>query len=93
MARRLISVLAGMALMTAPLPAIADDAKPAPAAPAKSETGPLAPAGAAGVKEAQANAGIPWVFVTGFSIVAVAVGLALAHHESTTSTTATTGTD
>ena len=99
---KLISLVAGAAFAIAPLPSLADGAQPAQSAPpavaavntgSQAQAGPLAAAGAASVKQAQAYTEIPWVFVTGLSILAVSVGLALAHHNSTTSTTATTGTN
>ena len=94
MYRRILSLVMASAISILPLTAHANGAK-APAPKTSTESGPLAAAGAAGVKQAQGFSDIPWVFVAGLTIAAVAVGIALAQDDdtATSTTTTTTGTN
>jgi len=78
--KKVLSALAGAALIASGTPSLAEDAAPATA---------LAPGGAAGVEPAQAFGDIPWVFLAGGGLVLLSIGLALTKNETTTSTTGT----
>jgi hypothetical protein len=87
--RAFASVLTA-ALAAAPLPLSAQPQ----AAASDIATLPLAPGGAAGIKQAQGFRwdDIPWVFIVGGSLVIVAVVIALSEDDAATSTTnGTTG--
>lgn len=82
MKRALISLVAGAALVAAPLSAIAAD-----------PAGPLAPGSAAGVKQAQAFDNVPLVFWIGAGVIITAAILALSNNnDNDTPSSTTTGT-
>ena len=80
-----LSLVLAAAMALAPLAAQAGEA----AAPATTESVMPLPAGeAAGVEKAQGFSfdRIPWLFIAGFSIVAIAVAIALADSSSSSDT-------
>jgi hypothetical protein len=89
MNKMITSLVSGIAFAAAPFAALAEDAAPQPAPQAS--VGPLAPAGAAGVEQAQSMDETPWVLIGGGALVIAGAALALSsggdNDNSSTSTT------